>query len=113
MSKGPTPDRLVPRTTIASPPATADTGGGPERDSCAGPVELEFDVAAPAEVGLGVVVVPRGNDIALVAAGRTVGHVRASGHALLACVSWGWSYRGTITELGLTSGIAMVTGSPS
>lgn len=112
MSKGPSPNRVVARATVLLPPTTGDGGvpHGAEGESCAGPVELEFDVTGPARVGLNVVVVPRDGELVLVARGQTVGRVRASGAAILACVSWGWSYRGTVTRTSETSGVAVVTG---
>lgn len=111
MSKGPRPHGdPVPRPPVQAPTPVPSDPGQP----CAGPFEVTFSPAAGARVGLDVVVVPSGQDLVLLAGAVRLGRLRAGlpFDQIAGCVHDGWTFGGTITQLGEMIGEVVLGGEP-
>lgn len=111
MSKGPRPRAdPAPRPPVPTPTPVPSDPAQP----CAGPFEVTFSPAAGGQVGRGVIVVPSGDELVLLAGAVRVGRVRGGLQfdQIARCIRDGWIFSGTITQLGETIGEVVVGGAP-
>jgi hypothetical protein len=111
MSKGPRP-RVdpVPRPVVPRPRPSPPAPDQP----CAGPHEVTFSPAAGAAVGLGIILVPSGHELVLMADAARVGRLRAGRQfgQIAGCIGDGWVFAGVITQLSEAVGEVVVGGEP-